>query len=68
MSADNGITISRTQLRAWHWQGDGIQSDDDPIATGKTLDEVVNNVQKWIKEQEKECGWFEIEYGISFID
>ncbi len=68
MSADNGITISRKQLKAWHWQGDGIQPDDEPIAIGKTLDEVVDNVQKWIREQKKECCLFEIEYGISFID
>ena len=67
MSSDNGIIINRKTLKAYHWQGDGVQVGDKPIATGKTLDEVVDNVQKWIKEQEEEYGFFEIEYGISFI-
>ncbi len=68
MSADNGIAIDRKTLKAYHWQGDGIQANDEPIVTGKTLDEVIDNVQKWIKEQEEESGWFEIEYGINFIN
>lgn len=68
MSADNGITIDRKTLKAYHWQGDGIQEGDEPIATGKDIQEVILNVQKWVAKQEKDCGYFEIEYGISFIN
>jgi len=65
MSADNGITIYRKKLEAYYWFGSG---KGRLIAKGKTLDELVDNVQKWIKEQEKDWGYFEIEYGINFVD
>ena len=67
MSADNGISISRKKLKAWHWQAQ-FNPSDKPIATGKNLDDLINKIQKWRKKREKEDGWFEIEYGINFID
>ena len=69
MSADNVILISRKQLKAWHKQSDfTIRKNDKPIATGKNLDELIDNVEKWRKEMSDEYGYFEIEYGISFLD
>jgi len=67
MSSDNGITINRKTLKAYHWQGDGMRKGDKPIATGETLEEVIDNVEKWIKEQEKEYGYFPLEYGLNII-
>jgi len=70
MSSDNGIFIDKKTLKAYHWQGDGVSEGDEPIATGKTLEEVLDNVQEWIKQKEKEYSedgyYFQLEYGISF--
>lgn len=64
MSADNGIIINRKTFKAYYGQA-GFY---DKIAKGKSLDEVLDNVQKWIKQQEADGdGYFELEHGITFM-
>jgi len=62
MSADDGITINRKTLKAYHWQGDG---DGNLIAEAETLDELVDKVNKYINDDD--FGMYP-EYGIRFLN
>ena len=72
LSSDNGILINRKTLEAYYWQGNRVCDEKDIIATGKTLDELIDNTRKWILEGEEEAKksgyYFDLEYGIDFIN
>ncbi len=68
MSANNAIFINRETLRAYYvpcLDNDFDESEEMPIAEGKNLDELVDNVEKWLADNEMDAA--EIEFGVRFI-
>ena len=65
MSANNGIYINRETLKAYYAScvdNDFDERKEKPIATGKTLDELIDRTEKWLEDNE-----MYVEYGYNFI-
>jgi len=67
MSADNYITISKSTFEIRHCCASCPERKGTLIGKGKNLEDAINVFEKWHKEEEREYGYFPIEYGIMFI-
>jgi hypothetical protein len=67
MSADNFISINRTNFEVREGCASCPEDNGSLIGTGKNLEDALKIYDEYIKKQEKEYGYYEVEYGIIFV-
>lgn len=70
MSADNFATISKSTFEIREKCASCPESNGFLIGKGKDLDDAIRIYDEWLKKENEESpfGYYEVEYGLHFID